>query len=104
MKAVVQALYGRREDVLAVGDLPVPTPGTGEVRNRVRAAGVDWADSASRATRSVAGAARESGGLVVHQYSGLPVRWCPHPAPGPVKDLAARAGRHVDGHDQGEAR
>ena len=46
MKAVVQARYGRPEDVLAVGDLPVPTPGTGEVRIRVRAAGVNWADRA----------------------------------------------------------
>jgi NADPH:quinone reductase-like Zn-dependent oxidoreductase len=46
MKAVVQARYGRPEDVLAVGDLPDPTPGPGEVLVRVHAAGVNWADCA----------------------------------------------------------
>jgi hypothetical protein len=43
---------------------------------------------------SVAGAARKFGGLMVHQYSGLPVRWCSHPAPGPVQEPYAGAGPH----------
>jgi NADPH:quinone reductase-like Zn-dependent oxidoreductase len=46
MKAVVQARYGRPEDVLAVGDLPDPRPGPGEVLVRVSTAGVNWADCA----------------------------------------------------------
>lgn len=40
MKAIVQRVYGG-PDVLEVADLPTPEPGAGEVRVRVRAAGVD---------------------------------------------------------------
>jgi NADPH:quinone reductase-like Zn-dependent oxidoreductase len=41
MTAVVQEVYGATEEVLRVGRVPVPQPGTGEVLVRVRAAGVD---------------------------------------------------------------
>jgi NADPH:quinone reductase-like Zn-dependent oxidoreductase len=46
MKAVVQSRYGSPADVLALGDLPDPRPGDGEMLVRVRAAGVNWADCA----------------------------------------------------------
>jgi NADPH:quinone reductase-like Zn-dependent oxidoreductase len=46
VKAVAHTRYGPPAEVLAVDELPDPTPGDGEVLLRVRAAGVNWADCA----------------------------------------------------------
>lgn len=44
MKAMAQDRYGAPGDVLTMRDLPVPTPGDGEVLVRVRAVGLNPAD------------------------------------------------------------
>ncbi len=44
MKAMINREYGLPREVLREGDVERPTPGTGEVLLRVRAAGVNWAD------------------------------------------------------------
>src|SRR5580692_5738497 len=47
MKAIVIPRYGTA-DVLRVGALPEPEPGTGEVRIEVRAAGLNFSDVSAR--------------------------------------------------------
>ncbi len=54
MKAAWYERNGEARDVLAVGDLPLPEPGTGEVRVRLHVSGVNPSDVKSRRGRPLA--------------------------------------------------
>ncbi|PPJ40528.1 NADPH:quinone reductase, partial [Pseudoxanthomonas sp. KAs_5_3] len=51
MRAAWYSKNGDARDVLVVGELPVPTPGPGEVRVKVAASGVNPSDVKARGAR-----------------------------------------------------
>lgn len=55
MKAVWYERNGEARDVLTVGEMPTPEPGSGEVRVKLRSSGVNPSDVKSRRGRPLAG-------------------------------------------------